>query len=337
MSDLNNLKTKNELLAELDTAKASYDSAKIGELEAQIKKIEEQWEIHKEEMTEETQAAKQEKTMKMEELTNLLKDKPENAEKNTETIIEQVKGRILQTVEKFTSKIKELKGANESEKDKLNNELKTIKEDLRKTRAEYETTKNAFYGPMKYNFETMTKEDLAKISTRMYRFKTREGKLFNKPVLTKMKTIRRNMTIRTLIKKFNKMGDDPKKGVRFVLGFEKARFLRYTGIKVSSAIDKAWWAMRMQMNPQDFHARFNTGRNAIFSLLDADTGDEKTEGEKKVIQAIKDRINYYGATYARERANARVAPFVEAEKNAPKEAKIIQMNTSKEVPLANAA
>jgi len=42
MSDLNNLKTKNELLAELDTAKASYDSAKIGELEAQIKKIEEQ-------------------------------------------------------------------------------------------------------------------------------------------------------------------------------------------------------------------------------------------------------------------------------------------------------
>ena len=78
-------------------------------------------------MTEETQAAKQEKTMKMEELTNLLKDKPENAEKNTETIIEQVKGRILQTVEKFTSKIKELKGANESEKDKLNNELKTIK------------------------------------------------------------------------------------------------------------------------------------------------------------------------------------------------------------------
>jgi len=70
------------------------------------------------------------------------------------------------------------------------------------------------------------------------------------------------------------------------------------------------------MNPQQFHQQFNAGRNAIFALLDAGTGDEKTQGEKDVITAIKNRINYYGATYARERANAWVAPFVDAEKNA---------------------
>jgi hypothetical protein len=35
--------------------------------------------------------------------------------------------------------------------------------------------------------------------------------------------------------------------------------------------------MGMQMNPQDFHTKFNAGRNNIFALLDADTGDEKTE------------------------------------------------------------
>ena len=164
----------------------------------------------------------------MEELTNMLQDKPENAEKNAETIKEEVKGRLSQTIDRFTNKIKELKGANESEKDKLNDELKTIKEELKKTKAEYEAAKNSFYGTAKYNFEKFTPEDLKKVSTRAIRYATRENKLFNSPRLTKMKTIRRNMTIRKLINKFNKMGDAPAKGVRFVLGFEKARFLRYT-------------------------------------------------------------------------------------------------------------
>ncbi|MEI6119076.1 MAG: hypothetical protein WCP92_07905 [bacterium] len=45
-------------------------------------------------MTETTDKANQEKTMKMEELTNLLKDKPENAETNAESIKEQTKGRL---------------------------------------------------------------------------------------------------------------------------------------------------------------------------------------------------------------------------------------------------
>lgn len=114
------------------------------------------------------------------------------------------------------------------------------------------------------------------------------------------------------------------------MGFEKARFLRYTGIKVHSAIDKAGSAMGMQMNPQDFHTKFNAGRNAIFAILDANTGDEVKEGsnEDTIIKAIKNRINYYGATYARDRANAWVAPFIDTEKNAPKEGKIIQMPTN---------
>jgi len=105
----------------------------------------------------------------------------------------------------------------------------------------------------------------------MIRYATREGKLFNSPTLTKMATIRRNMTIKTLIKKFNKMGDDPKNGVRFIMGFEKDRFLRYTGVKVSSAIDKVGSAIGLQMNPQQFHTMFNAGRNNIFAILDADT------------------------------------------------------------------
>jgi hypothetical protein len=37
--------------------------------------------------------------------------------------------------------------------------------------------------------------------------------------------------------------------------------------------------------------------------LDADTGDEKTKGEIEVINAIKNRINYYQEAYERERAS----------------------------------
>ncbi len=107
-------------------------------------------------------------------------------------------------------------------------EVIKLKEEVRKTKAEYETARNFSSRPEKYNFETMTKEDLAKVPASIYRIVTRPGKIFNKIERTKMKTIRRNITIRKLIKKFNKIGDDPKKGVRFVLGFEKSRFLRYT-------------------------------------------------------------------------------------------------------------
>jgi hypothetical protein len=54
---------------------------------------------------------------------------------------------------------------------------------------------------------------------------------------------------------------------------------------------------------------------------------EKTEEEQKVIDAIKNRLNYYWAAYARQRANAWTNPFIQAEKNATKEAKLIPPNT----------
>lgn len=46
-----------------------------------------------------------------------------------------------------------------------------------------------------------------------------------------------------------------------------------------------------------------------------------------MIAALKKRINYYGYAYARERANARVAPFVEAEKNAKADERILETKT----------
>ncbi len=290
---------------------------------------------HTEEMEEAKTEEMEEKVIKMEELTNMLEDKPENAEKNAEKIVKQAKTRVMTTINKYTEKIKEIKTANETEKEQLKKELENIKAELKKEKNNYDKTKEDFFAKTNYEVEKFGKEDLGKVPTQWIRYTNRENKLFNAPTRTKMKTLRRNITIKKLIKKFNKIGNNEKNGIRFIMGFEKTRFLRYTGVKVNSAMDKAWWAMGMQMDPQQFHTTFNAGRKNIFAILDANTGDTLQEWEKEIITALKKRINYYGYAYAKERANARVNPFVEAEKIANENEKILisEKKTAKKTPI----
>ena len=88
----------------------------------------------------------------------------------------------------------------------------------------------------------------------------------------------------------------------------------------------------MKMSAKEFHAFFNAGRNNIFAILDADTGDEKTQGEKDVIEALKKRINYYGEAYDRQRASERINESTEAKE----EPKIIKMNIPAKTETDNA-
>jgi hypothetical protein len=190
-------------------------------------------------MTEAREKVNEEETMKMEELINLLKDKPENAEKNAEKIVNQAKSRLKETIDRYVTKIKELKNTTGNEKEQLTKDLETARAELKAEKNKYEAAKNYFLGTTNYDFQKFTKEDIGKFSTQFIRYSTREGKLFNAPKISKMKTLRKNRTIKTLIKKFNNIGTNEKDGVRFIMGFEKSRFLRYSGIKVNSAMDKA--------------------------------------------------------------------------------------------------
>ncbi len=328
MSDLNSTKTRDELVTELSVAEASYDWAKVSELEAAIKTLDKKWTEHKVEMSEATQKVDKEKAMKIEDLKNMLQGTPENKEKNADTIVEQAKTRLQETIDRYMNKFKDLKNASESEKDVIKKQLEDMKAELKKEKDTYEKVKKDFFAPATTTFEKFTDEDLKKISPRMVRYATREGKLFNQPKLTKMKTLRRNITMKTLIKKFDTIGNNPKDGVRFIMGFEKARFLRYTWAKITTALDKAWSAMGMRMSPQEFNAKVSAGKNNMFAILDADTGDEKTKDEIKVIDAIKNRINYYEYAYKKERATEWLAPSIAEDKNTKKEGKIIKMDTS---------
>ncbi len=315
-AELAQLATKYDELDKLDAAQKT--EAKKQEEAIQWEKVEE----HKEEMAEATQQANQEKIMKMDELTNLLQDKPENAEKNAELIVEQSKTRIKQTIERYLAKIQELKTANETEKKKIIKELEDVKTELKKEKDNYENAKNYFMGKLDYK-----PENLGKISTKRIRFGKKTvkwGIMSWTPIETlQFSTIRRRMTVNKLIDKFNRIGNDPVKGVRFIMGFEKPRFLRYTEIKVVSGINQLGEKIGMQINPENFHKQFNTGRNNIMTILEK---GERTPEEQKVIDAIKKRINYYGYAYARQRASAWTDPFLQAEKWAKKEDKILESN-----------
>jgi hypothetical protein len=302
--------------------------------EKAIQAIQEKTKEHKIKMTEATNKADQEKTTKMEELTNLLQDKPENAEKNAEKIKDQVKTRLGQTIEKYVNKIKEFKNSSESEKKTKETELKAIKEELKRTKEEYEKAKKDFFSEVGSNFKDFSKEELKKLPIRLLRYKQREG-LFNKPAwFNSVSSIRRRKTINTLAKKINEIWKDNTKWINFVIGFEKDRLWRYTFIKMSTAIHKLGANMWLQMNPQQFHERFNKGRSGITKILENPNAGELSSDEKTKVDAIKNRINYYGANYAKERANARVWPFLQAEKNATEKSKILQMNPANEVTKA---
>ncbi len=172
---------------------------------------------HRKEMEEATQEAAQEKTKKIENLTNQLNDTkktPEMKEVKVETPEEKTltvtRTRMRESIGKYIDKIKTLKNANENEKQQINKELATMREELKKTKKEYENAKDFFMGKMNYK-----PEELSRISTRRVRLlkkQVKDGVVTYSPIeRLQLSTIRRRMTINKLVKKFNGMGNDPVK------------------------------------------------------------------------------------------------------------------------------
>ncbi|MEI8008916.1 MAG: hypothetical protein WCI00_06080 [bacterium] len=81
---------------------------------------------------------------------------------------------------------------------------------MKREKDTYEKVKKDFFATNTNKFENFSEKDLENVPTGLIRYEQRQGKLFNSPKRNKMDTIRRNRTIHTLIKKFNKMGDGTK-------------------------------------------------------------------------------------------------------------------------------
>lgn len=266
-------------------------------------------------------------SIKEEEITNSATEQKINtSEEKAETPEEKTlvisKSRLRQTIEKYIGKLKVLKDTKEWEKKTLEDEIKQLKEDLAKQKTEYNNAKQLFLGTTNYKTE-----ELSRVSTKRIRWgkKTVQWWVVTRTLTERLQfaTLRRRMTANILIKKFNDIGDKPTDGVRLIMGFQQSRFLRYTGINISAGLDNLWSKIWLKMDPEEFHKKFNIGKNNILTVLDYKW--EKNSEEEKVIDALKNRINYYGQAYARQRATAWTDPFLQAEKSAEKDNKIIQM------------
>ncbi len=292
-------------------------------LNDQVSILEKEQKEHTAEIAKEKEEAKKEKNEQVDELKNKLNGENTKPKESSEAQTETTKERLWKTIDRYIEKVKQLKNSNEDEKKKINTEMDELQKELKKAKEEYETAKNLFMGKINYD-----EANLPKISTRWIRFgkKTVKGWVVTRSFTERLlfSTIRRRMTANKIVSKFNKIGNDPVKWVRFIMWFEQDRFLRYTGIRLVSGMDQLWGQMWMLINPQQFHDQFNTGRKNILAVLEK---GERTDEEQTVIDAIKKRLNYYWAAYARQRANAWTNPFIQAEKNATKEAKIIPINT----------
>lgn len=293
-------------------------------IQDQITQQQAKQEQHNQEMEIRKAEIKKGDIIKMNDLKNLLQDTPENTKENSELLVSKAKERVKETIDRYTDKIQEIQKANDADKKKLQSQLESIQQQLKTEKESYQQAKNDFFGDISKNFQNFSQEDLKKMPIRLIRYKQKEG-LFNKPEgFNSISAIRRTKTINTLIRKIDTIGKDHTKGMNFVLGFHKERFGRYTDIKLNTAVRTIGSNLWLQMNPQQFHEAFNKGRTAINEVLENKNAGILSSQEQKKVDAIKNRINYYGAAYAQERANARVNPFIQAEKNASNDTKIFQ-------------
>lgn len=297
-------------------------------IQGQITQQQAKQEQHNQEMEIRKTEIKKGDIIKMNDLKNLLQDTPENTKENSELLVSKAKERVKETIDRYTDKIQEIQKANDADKQKLQNELADIQKQLKAEKESYQQARNNFFADISKNFQNFSEKDLKKLPIRLIRYKQKEG-LLNKPEgFNSISAIRRRKTIDTLIKKINLIDKDHTKGMNFVLWFHKERFGRYTDIKLNTAVRNIGKNIWLQMNPQQFHEAFNKWRKAINEVLENKNAGLLSPDEEQKVTAIKNRINYYGAAYAQERANARVNPFIQAEKNASNDTKIFQKPTN---------
>ena len=129
---------------------------------------------HTQDMDQRRSEIEAQQTMKMDDLKDLLEDKSEKTEENAEIIIAKAKTRVMQTIDRYTNKIKAMNEANDTEKEQLKKEIADIKTEIKKEKEEYEKAKKDFFTEIGKEFKDFSKEELKKLPIRFIKWKLRE-------------------------------------------------------------------------------------------------------------------------------------------------------------------
>lgn len=254
-------------------------------------------ENRKKEREEENMKEEVEKKAKIKELTEKLNNSAEKNEK-LEQQLKLLKDGLDKIRKDRESKIDEIKKANVSDVDKLNADLKKIQEEKDKLESE-------FFG--KVNFKDDIKEaDIKKITSKMLRIgATETDKRWRKTLIgyekMPIRMTRRRMTVKTIAKMFNEIGDKPTQGVDFIMAFTKTRFGRYTrqGDKITrrNMLRKA----NIGRNLEAFGTKYNQQKQKVMTVLTWGMRREELPPEEQVvIKAIEKRMDYYGKKYLQD-------------------------------------
>lgn len=193
-----------------------------------------------------------------------------------------------------SAKIDEIKNANTSEMETLKAELKKIKEEKEKLESD-------FLKGLKY--EEIDPADIKKIDSRMLKlWVSKTDKRWRKEKVgyqtMPIRMVRRRMTIKDMANMLNKVKDDAKIGVDFVMAFTKTRFGRYTRQEDKMTRRSILRKLNIGRNLETFGTKYNKQKEKIMDIITwGSKVDELPPEEQVVIKAIEKRIDRYGRQY----------------------------------------
>ena len=276
-------------LLDVRNLREELDNKKQSELDEQAKNIE-QNEKDKEDQ-------KEADLQQVEELKKLLAEKDEKID-TMQNDIDSLREELRKISDKNHDALETLKDAKKSQDQEV---IKTQREMIVKLIQEKRALRDKYAWELpKYEWNINTLET-KRIELKLFGNNSVDGqKVITGPQLRFRQNLRSRKRINTTVKRLNEIWSDPKKWVNFVL----TRTFGYDPLNISWKVWTGFKNMRKFFKIRDvkvFDEMYNQQKKYFIDDLEAKmAANSMSENDKKVIAAIKNRLDYYQAAYKRQ-------------------------------------
>lgn len=256
------------------------------------------------EIQDEKEAQKEVDLDKVNELKKLLSEKDEQIIQKTETInsmqnqIDELKKELSEISDKNHDALETLKEAKKSKDQEV---IKTQREMILKLIQERKALRDKYAWELpKYEWNINTLET-KRIELKLFASNSVDWqKVLTWPQLRFRQNFRSRKRINTTVRRLNEIWSDPKKWVNFVL----TRTFGYDPLSISWKVWTGFKNMRKFFKIRDVNAfdeMYNKQKKYFIEDLESKmASNSMSENDKKVIAAIKNRLDYYQAAYKRQ-------------------------------------
>ena len=276
-------------LLDVRNLREELDNKKQSELDEQAKNIE-QNEKDKEDQ-------KEADLQQVEELKKLLAEKDEKID-TMQNDIDSLREELRKISDKNHDALETLKDAKKSQDQEV---IKTQREMIVKLIQEKRALRDKYAWELpKYEWNIQTLET-KRIELKLFGNDSVDWqKVLTWPQLRFRQNLRSRRRINTTVRRLNEIWSDPKKWVNFVL----TRTFGYDPLNISWKVWTGFKNMRKFFKIRDvkvFDEMYNQQKKYFIDDLEAKmAANSMSENDKKVIAAIKNRLDYYQAAYKRQ-------------------------------------